>query len=82
VANDLNSLASLGLALPSPAYLFGLILFGIVGIAAYRYGNKAGLSKPKWIGIVLMLYPYVVAETVLLYAVGCGLCALLYRYRK
>lgn len=80
--DDLNTLASLGLALPSPIYLFGAILFGIVGFAAYRYGKKAGLAKPKWIGVAMMLYPYVISETWLLYAVGAGLCALLYVYRK
>ncbi|OYY92945.1 MAG: hypothetical protein B7Y41_13545 [Hydrogenophilales bacterium 28-61-23] len=78
----LNSLSSLGLVLPSPAYLFGLILFGITGYAAYRYGNKTALAKPKWIGIALMLFPYAVSETWLLYAIGAGLCVALYRYRK
>ncbi len=80
--NDLNNLASLGLTLPSPAYLFGLILFGLIGFAAYRYGAKAALAKPKWIGISMMLYPYAVSQTWLLYAVGSGLCVALYIYRK
>jgi len=80
--NDLNSLTSLGFALPSPAYLFGLLFFGIVGIAAYRYGRKAGLAKPKWIGVAMMLYPYAIYDTLLLYAVGIGLCVALYVYRK
>jgi hypothetical protein len=80
--NDLNGLQSLGLALPSPAYLFGLIFFGIVGFAAYRYGKKAVLANPKWIGVVLMLYPYAVSETGMLYAIGAALCAALYVYRK
>ncbi|MDP2832499.1 MAG: hypothetical protein Q8Q28_04230 [Pseudomonadota bacterium] len=78
----LNTLGSLGLALPTPAYLFGLLFFGIAGFAAYRYGKKAALAKPKWIGIAMMLYPYAVSETWLLYAVGAGLCAMLYVYRK
>lgn len=80
--DNLNSLASLGLTLPSPAYLFGLILFGITGYAAYRYGSKAALAKPKWIGVALMLFPYAVSTTWLLYAVGGGLCVALYVYRK
>ncbi len=80
--DDLNTLASLGLALPSPAYLFGLILFGITGYAAYRYGKKAALAKPRWIGVAMMLYPYAISETWLLYAVGAGLCVALYVYRK
>lgn len=80
--NDPSSLQSLGFALPSPAYLFGLIFFGIVGFSAYRYGKKAALAKPKWIGVALMLYPYAVSETGMLYAVGAALCAALYVYRK
>lgn len=80
--DELNAMESLGLTLPSPAYIFGAVLFGIIGIAAYRYGKKAGLPVPKWLGIVLMLYPYGVAETWMLYGVGTGLCVALYAYRK
>ncbi len=80
--DEINTLGTLGLVLPSPAYLFGLIFFGIAGYAAYRYGRKAALAKPKWIGIAMMLYPYAVSETWQLYAVGVGLCALLYLNRK
>ncbi len=79
---DLNSLTSLGLTLPSPAYLFGLILFGLIGLAAYRYGTRAALTKPKWIGVGLMLYPYAVSQTWQLYVIGSGLCVALYIYRK
>lgn len=80
--NDLKTIESLGFALPSPAYLFGIIFFSLVGFAAYRYGRKVSLAKPRWIGLALMLYPYAVSETWLLYAVGAGLCLALYVYRK
>lgn len=80
--NDLNALAALGLVLPTPAYLFGLILFGVAGFAAYRYGKKNQLAKPRWIGLALMLYPYAISDTWLLYGIGCALCGLLYFYRK
>jgi hypothetical protein len=80
--DDLNAITSLGLTLPSPAYLFGLLLFGLIGLAAYRYGNKAALAKPKWIGVALMLYPYAVTRTWLLYGIGFALCGALYLYRK
>jgi len=76
--DELTTLESLDFRLPSPTYLIGAILFGIIGYAAYRYGKKASLQTTKWIGIVLMLYPYAISGTWLLYAVGTGLCIALY----
>ena len=76
-----TALQSLGMSLPSPAYLFGAILFGIIGFAAYRYGKKTAMIHPRWIGIVLMLYPYAISRTWLLYAVGGALCVALYILR-
>jgi hypothetical protein len=79
---DPADIQSLGLSLPSPAYLAGAVLFGIIGFASYRYGKKASREGPRWIGLALMLYPYVVSETWLMYAVGAGLCLVLYVFRK
>ncbi|HEX7383840.1 MAG TPA: hypothetical protein VF291_05975 [Burkholderiaceae bacterium] len=73
----MDGLGALGFALPSPAYLAGAILFGIVGWAAWRYGRKAERPRAKWLGLVLMLYPYAVSRTWLLYAIGAGLCVAL-----
>lgn len=80
--DELKALESLGITLPTPAYMIGAILFGIVGIAAYRYGKKASLAKPKWIGLALMLYPYAISKTWMLYVVGAALCAGLYIFRE
>ena len=80
--NELKALETLGFSLPGPLYLLGAILFGLVGYAAYRYGKKAELPTPKWIGVALMLYPYAISETWLLYAVGSGLCIGLYIFRE
>lgn len=60
----------LGLELPSPAYLAGLVVFGIVGFVAWRRGRKTGKSSLAWIGLGTMLYPYVVPQTWLLWLVG------------
>jgi hypothetical protein len=79
--DDLKDLNSLGFTLPSPAYIVGAILFGIIGFAAYRYGKKLSLTYTKWIGVALMLYPYVISETWMLYLVGGLLCAALYIFR-
>ncbi len=67
--------------MPTPAALFGLLLFGVIGLAAFTYGKKAALWKPMLIGVALMLYPYFIDETWLLYLIGCGLCAMLFFFR-
>lgn len=76
--NQLQTLESLGFTLPSPIYLLGALVFGVIGFAAYRYGKKAAMPAPRWIGVALMLYPYAISDTRLLYAVGTGLCLVLY----
>ena len=72
-----KTLEALGLTLPGPAYLIGALVFSIIGYIGYRHGKKAGQPIAKWLGIVLMLYSYVVANTWLMYAAGAGLCAAL-----
>jgi hypothetical protein len=72
--DNLAALEALGFTLPSTAYLIGVVIFGIVGYIAYRYGKKMALPATKWIGIALMLYPYAISGTLLLYVVGAGLC--------
>ena len=67
-------LQTLGLALPSPTYLVGAILFGLIGFGAFRHGRRAGRRRTKWLGVALMLYPYAIAQTWLLYVVGAALC--------
>lgn len=67
--------------MPTPAALFGLILFGVIGFAAFLYGKKATEWKPLVIGVVLMAYPYFVSETWILYSVGCALCLALFYFR-
>jgi hypothetical protein len=79
--NELSMLQSLGLTLPTPAYIFGAILFGIIGIAAFRAGRKSGRKPTLWLGVTLMFYPYAVSSTWLLYAMGLALCAGLYMDR-
>lgn len=72
--DPLTTAQSLGLSLPSPAYIFGAVLFGLIGIWAYQFGKRTDQPKTRWIGLALMLYPYAVSETWLLYLVGVALC--------
>lgn len=78
----LSLLQSLGFTLPSPAYLVGVILFGLIGVIAYRYGKKNARNYVKWLGIALMLYPYLVPSTWMMYIIGLGLCGACYHYRE
>ena len=80
--DDLAELQSLGFTLPSPAYIAGVILFSIVGFIAYRVGRKTVQPTMKWLGVALMLYPYVVSDTALMYVVGAALSGAAYYYRR
>lgn len=67
--------------MPSPSELFGSLLFGVIGMAAVIYGRKSALWKPMLIGVVLMAFPYFVAQTWQLYAVGLALSVALFLFR-
>ncbi|MFL6695622.1 MAG: hypothetical protein ACJ8GJ_00550 [Vitreoscilla sp.] len=71
----------LGLTLPTPAWIFGCILFSLVGIGAWYYGKAAKVPRIRWLGLALMLYSYVTAPTWLLYGVGIALCVAIWWYR-
>jgi hypothetical protein len=76
--DTISQLHDLGFDLPTPAYLAGLLLFGVIGMVAYARGKRAQRPAMRWLGLALMLYPYVVPQTWLLYLVGVGLCVGLY----
>ena len=66
----------------NPAALFASFLFGAIGLAGFIYGKKMVLWKPMAIGAALMTYPYFVAETWVIYAIGCALCLGLFIFRE
>ena len=63
------------------ANLIGGLIFGIIGWCTFMYGRKAKSAKPMVIGIVLMVYPYFIPNTFLLYAIGVALTASLYFWK-
>ena len=75
---NLKALEAMGLVLPSPLYILGAVLFGLVGIAAFRRGRKLSRPALTWTGAGLMFYPYVVPQTWLLWLVGAVLTAWMY----
>ena len=76
--NNLDPLEALGLVLPTPWYIVGAILFGLIGIVVFRRGKTASNTALKWTGVALMLYPYALSETWMLWLTGLALCGLTY----
>ncbi|MBI3380666.1 MAG: hypothetical protein HY019_01545 [Aquabacterium sp.] len=73
--DTISQLQSMGLTLPSPAYLAGMFLFSLIGMAAWMAGKRMQKATTKWLGVALMFYPYAVSDTRLLYLIGVLLCA-------
>ena len=76
--NELQQLESLGLVLPTPAYLLGAILFGFIGLVTFRRGRNKSVSLLTWSGVTLMLYPYGISQTWILWLIGIALSGLVY----
>jgi hypothetical protein len=79
--DPLSELQALGLELPSLAYVIGAIVFGLIGFVAFRIGRKSKQGRMVWLGVALMLYPYAISSTALLYAIGLALCAAIWLSR-
>ena len=65
----------------TPATLAAGIIFGTIGFAAFVYAKKAGAWICLVIAIILMVYPYFVSNTLLLWVIGAALTAALYLFR-
>jgi hypothetical protein len=57
------------------------LLFGSVGLGFLVYGKKQKAVVPLVCGLVLMIFPYFIANTILLVAIGAALIALPYFVR-
>ena len=60
--------------------LWGL-LFSSIGLGFFLYGKKQRAIVPLVCGLALMIFPYFVANTVVLVAVGVALVAIPYFVR-
>ena len=49
--DEIKNLESIGLVLPSPLYIVGAILFGIVGYFAFKRGRKTPAPALTWTGV-------------------------------
>ena len=65
----------------SVADIIAWVIFGAVGFVAFMYGKRQVEWKAMAIGVALMVYPYFVANTIVLYVVGVALTAALFIFR-
>ena len=61
--------------------LFLGVLFGSIGLGFFIYGRKQRKVVPLLCGIVLMIVPYFIPNTLLLFVVGAVLVAIPYFIR-
>ena len=57
------------------------ILFGSIGLGYFVYGKKQKLVVPLVCGLALMIFPYFIANAIVLVAVGVALAAFPYFVR-
>jgi hypothetical protein len=60
-----------------PYNILAGLIFGTIGLGAWRYGRALERWKPVAIGLALMIYPYLITTPWLLWSVGVGLVVLL-----
>ena len=58
------------------------ILFGAIGFVAFMYGKKLQKIGPLVLGLLLMIYPYFVTDTWLLWGVGIVLTGGLFVWKE
>ena len=54
----------------STANLIGNLLFSSIGFVGFIYGKRMNLWKLMLCRLALMIYPYFVASTVIMYTIG------------
>ncbi len=62
----------------SPANVLVIIVFSLVGVAAFRYGKSNGEARPMVVGAALVVYGYFVSNALISLLVGSVLTALLF----
>ncbi len=65
----------------SAANIIGWTLFGLIGMGVFAYGKKVCSWKPMAIGAGLMVYPYFVTNTIVMWIVGVALTGCVFVFR-
>lgn len=66
----------------STAAIFWGFLFGSIGLGFFIYGKKQQKMVPLACGLILMVFPYFVSNTILLIVIGVVLMAVPYFIRS
>jgi predicted membrane protein len=66
--------------LDTSALLWSL-LFGSIGLGFFIYGKRQAAVVPLVCGLLLMVFPYFISNTILLVAIGVALMAVPYFVR-
>jgi LytS/YehU family sensor histidine kinase len=75
----MDELESLGLSFSLSSIIAGL-LFGVIGLYAFRWGRKRNNNKVYMTGMVMMVYPMFVHGDKLTWSIGLALSGVLYHY--
>jgi uncharacterized membrane protein len=65
----------------STSWLLWVLLFGSVGLGFFVYGKKQKAVVPLVCGLLLMIFPYFISNTILVVAIGGALIAIPYFIR-
>jgi hypothetical protein len=57
------------------------LLFGSIGLGFFIYGKRQKVLVPLVCGLVLMIFPYFISNTIVLVAIGVALVAVPYFFR-
>lgn len=53
--------------------LFSSFLIGTIGLGFFMYGKKASAPLPLGVGLAMMIYPYVIANLMVMWAIAAVL---------
>jgi hypothetical protein len=65
----------------STGQVLAWVVFGLIGMAAFRFGKKEGRPKTMVVAGALMVYPYFVSSALWLWLIGLALSGALFVYK-
>lgn len=60
----------------------GGMIFGSIGFVAFVYGKKMAQYRTMILGLILMIFPYMVSGNLALYGFGAALTAALFLWKE